>query len=163
MTAAERDEFGDRSACTLAAGHVGRHSFVFGGDEPAGGLEPVLLPDSPDPATLTPMQRHNRAVLAAAGLTAEVYLEMESLQYQEEIFGVVSTRHFGVQTSVAVPQLTHLAATTRGLSAAVALEYLAVTGRPLGGGDTLPSDSAFVSLTDTGRAVLARLTPQLQD
>ncbi|MEV8612903.1 hypothetical protein AB0383_34115 [Amycolatopsis sp. NPDC051373] len=50
---------------------------------------------------------------------------MKSLQHQEELFGVVSTRRFGVQTSVAVPQLTRLDAATRGLSAAVAQEYLA--------------------------------------
>ncbi|MEU4675118.1 hypothetical protein AB0F91_46080 [Amycolatopsis sp. NPDC023774] len=59
---------------------------------------------------MLPVNGYSHAVVASgplgeqtAGLSAEVYLEMKSLQHQEEVFGVVSTRHFGVQTSVALP------------------------------------------------------------
>lgn len=69
--ATEPNEFGEYSPCTLADGHVGGHSFDFRvGDAPVE-LEPVLLPEPPEPAALTALQRHNRASLAAAGLTVE--------------------------------------------------------------------------------------------
>ncbi|MET7996817.1 hypothetical protein ABZU76_38670 [Amycolatopsis sp. NPDC005232] len=63
--------------------------------------------------------------------------------------------------------MTRLTAATRGLSApsrsTTSWLPAARRTRRSAAGDALPSDSAFVSLTDTGRAVLSRLTPQLQD
>ncbi|MFI5614736.1 hypothetical protein [Amycolatopsis sp. NPDC051903] len=164
--AEEADELGDRGVCTLAADHAGGHSFEIALDTGAGRSVPVLLPALPDPAALTAVQQHNHAVLAAAGLTAATYLQMESLQHQESRFGVISTRHLGLQTNVAVPRLACLAADTSGLAAAVAQGYLAVPGprtRPPVVADAQLADSAVVHLTDTGRALLARLQPQLQD